>query len=169
LSNSCLKFSSDSRRTGRIPSDALPEGSLLVIEVDVPPDLSDLPQLPPDLPPIDGIVVCYDASNPTTFQPVETLLRTSSLRDLFFAPDNAIGGYRAVKLPVIVLACKADLERRIEPDRALETLQEYDVGLVEVTTAQDGKGKMRQSFDWLLKAVFRARRKRFPGHEGFAC
>ncbi|TEB35021.1 ras GEF [Coprinellus micaceus] len=121
---------------GGYHQDALPEGSLLVIEVDVPPDLSDLPQLPPDLPPIDGIVVCYDASNPTTFQPVETLLR----------------GYRAVKLPVIVLACKADLERRIEPDRALETLQEYDVGLVEVTTAQDGKGKMRQSFDWLIKS-----------------
>jgi hypothetical protein len=65
-------------------------------------------------------------------------------------------------LPIIVLACKVDLERRIEPDRALELLQEYDVGLVEVTTAQDGgKGKMRQSFDWLVKAVFRARRELF--------
>ncbi|KAJ3530908.1 hypothetical protein NMY22_g8378 [Coprinellus aureogranulatus] len=128
-------------RTGRIPSDLLPEGPLFVVEVDVPPDTKDLPQLPSDIPPLDGVVVCYDASNPATFQPVETLLK----------------GYRAIKLPVIVLACKADLERRIEPDRALETLQEYDVGLVEVTTAQDGKGKMRQSFDWLLKAVIRAR------------
>jgi len=68
------------------------------------------------------------------------------------------GGYRALNLPIIVLACKADLPRRIEPDRALDVLTKYDVGLVEVTTAHDtGKGKMRQSFDWLVKAIFRAR------------
>lgn len=131
-----------SRRTGRIPSDSLPEGSLTIIEVDVPPEITDLPPLPPDLPPLDGVMVCYDASNSKTFLPVETMLK----------------GYRAIKLPIIVLACKVDLEKRIAPDRALELLQEYDVGLVEVTTAQDGgKGKMRQSFDWLVKAVFRAR------------
>ncbi|KAJ2927137.1 hypothetical protein H1R20_g9946, partial [Candolleomyces eurysporus] len=131
-----------SRRTGRIPSESLPEVSLLTLEIDIPQEITELPPLPPDFPPLDGVMVCYDASNPATFQPVEELLK----------------GYRALKLPIIVLACKVDLERRIEPDRALELLQEYDVGLVEVTTAQDGgKGKMRQSFDWLVKAVFRAR------------
>ncbi|KAJ2920332.1 hypothetical protein MD484_g209, partial [Candolleomyces efflorescens] len=130
------------RRTGRIPSESLPEVSLLTLEIDIPQEITGLPPLPPDFPPLDGVMVCYDASNSTTFQPVEELLK----------------GYRAQNLPIIVLACKVDLERRIEPDRALELLQEYDVGLVEVTTAQDGgKGKMRQSFDWLVKAVFRAR------------
>jgi hypothetical protein len=67
---------------------------------------------------------------------------------------------RSKQLPTIVLACKSDQQRLIEPDRALELLQQYDVGLVEVTAAQDaGKAKMRQSFDWLVKAILRSWRE----------
>lgn len=63
-----------------------------------------------------------------------------------------------MKLPGVVLACKSDLERQVEPERALEVLQQYDVGLVEVANAQDaGREKMRRSFDWLCKAIFRER------------
>jgi hypothetical protein len=67
------------------------------------------------------------------------------------------GHYRALKLPTVVLACKSDLERQVEPQKALEILQLYDVGLVEVSNTQEGKEKMRRSFDWLLKAIFRDR------------
>ena len=67
------------------------------------------------------------------------------------------GVYRALKLPTVVLACKSDLERQLEPQKALEVLQVYDVGLVEVANTPEGKEKMRRSFDWLLKAIFRER------------
>jgi hypothetical protein len=67
-------------------------------------------------------------------------------------------GYRALKLPTVVLACKSDLETQVEPQRALHVLQKYDVGLVEVANTAEGKEKMRRSFDWLLKAIYRERR-----------
>lgn len=64
-----------------------------------------------------------------------------------------------MKLPTVVLACKSDLVRQVDPERALEVLQRYDVGLVEVAHTQElGKEKMKRSFDWLLRSVFRARR-----------
>ena len=64
-----------------------------------------------------------------------------------------------MKLPLIVLACKSDLPRQIEPERALNVLQPYDVGLVEVAkTYEQGKDKMRRTFGWVLRAVARERR-----------
>ena len=59
-----------------------------------------------------------------------------------------------MRLPAVVLACKSDLEREIDPQSALEVIQHYDVGLVEVSHATDqGREKMRRSFQWLLKAI----------------
>ena len=63
-----------------------------------------------------------------------------------------------MKLPFVVLACNSDLPRQVEPENALEVLQQYDVGLVEVARAQEqGKEKSRRAFEWLIKAVFRDR------------
>lgn len=63
-----------------------------------------------------------------------------------------------MRLPIIVLACKADSEPQIEPEYASRLLQQYRAGLVEVTVLTDvGKDKLKRSFDWLLKAVFRHR------------
>lgn len=63
-----------------------------------------------------------------------------------------------MRLPIIVLACKADLEPQIEPEYVSRLLQQYRAGLVEVTIQTDiGKDKLKRSFDWLLKAVFRHR------------
>lgn len=68
-------------------------------------------------------------------------------------------GYRSLKVPTLVLACKSDLERQIDPEEAVAILCPYDVGLVEVTSVDDpGKTKLRQSFNFLLKAIFRNRR-----------
>ncbi len=54
------------------------------------------------------------------------------------------------------------MQRAIDPQTAVEILLEYDVGLVEVTsTSESGKEKMKRSFDYLLKAIIRDRRKRF--------
>lgn len=62
-----------------------------------------------------------------------------------------------MKVPIVVLACKSDLKHQVEPEKALEVLQCYDVGLVEVAKIEHGKEKMRRTFGWLLKAVFRDR------------
>lgn len=70
-------------------------------------------------------------------------------------------GYHALKLPTVVLACKSDLAREVDPQKAIEVLQVYDVGLVEVANIHEGKEKMRRSFDWLLRSIFRERRLYF--------
>lgn len=65
-------------------------------------------------------------------------------------------------LPTVVLACKSDLQRRVDPQGAAEILELYDNGLVEVTSGHEaGKRKMRQAFGWIFKAIFRGRRACF--------
>ncbi|KAH6917361.1 ras guanine nucleotide exchange factor domain-containing protein [Coprinopsis sp. MPI-PUGE-AT-0042] len=147
LSESCVSHAANNptikytRRVGRVPSDSMPDCLLHVVEVDIAATTKLLPPMPQDLSALHGVIVCYDASTPASFEPVEPLLKEC----------------RSKQLPTIVLACKSDQQRLIEPDRALELLQQYDVGLVEVTAAQDaGKAKMRQSFDWLVKAILRS-------------
>lgn len=136
------------RRVGKLPrTDNIQECPLNIIEVDIPLSIPDTSvstvNFLPEAPRVDGVLICYDASDEQSFRPVEALLR----------------GYRALQLPTVVLACKSDLSRRIDPQAALDILQQYDVGLVEVHNADDvGKEKMRRSFDWLLKAVLRDRR-----------
>ena len=59
-----------------------------------------------------------------------------------------------MNLPTIVLACKSDLEHRVDPNHATAVLARYDVGLVEVTVANSfGKDKMREAFAWLFRAI----------------
>jgi GTPase SAR1 family protein len=136
------------RRVGRVThNENSPDCPLHVLEVEASIcnlDNSDSkgPFWPEGAPRVDGVLICYDASDEESFTPVENLLK----------------GYRALKLPTVVLACKSDLVRQVEPQQALELLQQYDVGLVEVTNGEDaGKAKMRRSFDWILKAIFRER------------
>ncbi|KAJ7487620.1 ras guanine nucleotide exchange factor domain-containing protein [Mycena galericulata] len=131
-----------SLRVGRI-RDGFEEYSLHVIEADVSKTTLDDSVWPDGSPPIDGVIMCYDASDPDSFLPVEGLLQR----------------YRAMMIPTVVLACKSDLERRVDPQgAATDFLQLYDNGLVEVSNAHEsGKKKMRQAFEWLIKAVFRGR------------
>lgn len=61
-------------------------------------------------------------------------------------------------LPIMVLSCKADIPHEVEPNDAVEMLKRYDTGLIEVTNTTDlGKERMDQSFQYLLKAIFRQR------------
>ncbi|KAJ6604672.1 ras guanine nucleotide exchange factor domain-containing protein [Mycena vulgaris] len=110
-----------SLRVGRI-RDGFEEYPLHVIEADVAKTTLDDSVWPDGSPAIDGVIMCYDASDPDSFLPVEGLLQR----------------YRAMMIPTVVLACKSDLER-------LSNVQE------------SGKKKMRQAFEWLIKAVFRGR------------
>ncbi|KAJ3824976.1 ras guanine nucleotide exchange factor domain-containing protein [Lentinula raphanica] len=134
------------RRTGKFTRDEGTECPLHVIEVDVAAELLQPPISPLDLLPealkIDGVIVCYDASDKNSFKNVEDLL----------------SAYRSLQIPVIVFACKSDLERKVDPLSACETLSQYDVGLVEVDHSDAGKDKMKRSFDFLLIAIVRERR-----------
>ncbi|GLB36172.1 putative guanine nucleotide exchange factor for Ras-like small GTPases [Lyophyllum shimeji] len=134
-----------SRRVGTVRNQNAPDSPLHVIEIDVPTEPLEPRELdwPDSLSTINGVIICYDASDKRSFQPVEGLLR----------------GYQAMKLPLVVLACKSDLPHEVEPEKALEVLEQYDVGLVEVAkTTENGKGKMRRTFEWILKAVARDKR-----------
>lgn len=58
----------------------------------------------------------------------------------------------------MVLACKSDLTRVVDPKEALDLVKRYDSGLVEATKESSaGKGRMRRSFEWLIKAILRDR------------
>jgi hypothetical protein len=122
------------------------ESPLHVIEVDVTPEMlqspiSALDYLPEALK-IDGVIVCYDASDEASFRPVEDLLKA----------------YRELNFPIMVIACKSDLQNKVDPNLASETLSQYDVGLVEVNHSEKGRLKLRRAFDYLLKAIIRERR-----------
>lgn len=133
-------------RLGTIVRDRSSDCPISVVEIDVAP--TDAPILrdqlwPEAVPSIDAVVICYNSAERNSFKPVEPLLRA----------------YHAMRLPIIVLACKADMEAQIKPDHASKLLEPFRIGLVEVTVHNEfGKDKLKRSFDWLLKAVFRHRK-----------
>lgn len=152
----------DTQSVGRASrNDSHPDCSLYVIEIDIVASRLDPPPSkaiawPEGTPRVDGVIICYDASDEASFSPVESLLGEFSFPRNPANANDAPEGYRAtLKLPVIVLACKSDLQRRVIPELALKILQRYDVGLVEVTATEDaGKDRLRRSFEWILKAIF---------------
>ncbi|KAF8591835.1 ras GEF [Ramaria rubella] len=102
---------------------------------------------PEGLPSIDGVLVCYDASDPASFARVPDLLAC----------------YHSLHLSAVAMACKCDLEKKILPHHASERVAPYNVGLVEVTSTTDvGKRKMRHCFHWLIRAIEKARRGEIP-------
>lgn len=71
---------------------------------------------------------------------------------------NHVESYRSEMLPVMVLGCKADLERAIKPFEASAMLNQHDAGLIEVSNVLEiGREKMKQSFAYMLKAILRQR------------
>ena len=72
--------------------------------------------------------------------------------------NNHEESYRSEMLPVMVLGCKADLERAIKPFDASAMLNQHDAGLIEVSNVLEvGREKMKQSFVYMLKAILRQR------------
>ncbi|GJJ09683.1 hypothetical protein Clacol_003907 [Clathrus columnatus] len=102
---------------------------------------------PNDLPHIDGVLVLYDASDPASFVHVPEL----------------IAAYHSLELPVIVVACKCDLEIRVLPHSASERTEPYGIGLIEVTAvSESGRRKMRYTFQWLIRSIEQAKRGDIP-------
>ena len=72
--------------------------------------------------------------------------------------NNHEESYRSEMLPVMVLGCKADLERAIKPFDATAMLNQHDAGLIEVSSVLEvGREKMKQSFAYMLIAIMRQR------------
>ncbi|KLO20265.1 ras GEF [Schizopora paradoxa] len=89
------------------------------------------------VPRVDGIFVCYDASELKSFNHVVDILV----------------GYRALDIPAIVLACKSDLEIQILPVNALRIVQPY-CNIIEATTkTEEGKSKMRRSIEVMVRLI----------------
>ncbi|ETW87236.1 hypothetical protein HETIRDRAFT_378044 [Heterobasidion irregulare TC 32-1] len=145
----------DISREGTLVYEHLPDRLLRVLEVDnsslrIDGTVSGLPVWPENAPRLDGVIVCYDVSQEASFAHVEDLLK----------------GFRDLKLPTVVFACKCDLERHVESLEAYTRLNEYDVGLIEVTIHQEGgKSNLRRGFDFLLESIFRERSRRLDNYQ----
>lgn len=58
----------------------------------------------------------------------------------------------------MVMACKSDASKEVDPHTAATMLRDHKVGLVEVSMYDDpGKDKMRRCFDWMIRAIYRDR------------
>ncbi|KAF9526442.1 ras guanine nucleotide exchange factor domain-containing protein [Crepidotus variabilis] len=136
------------RRWGEVAIDqqlGVPH-SLQVIKAEVSSTVTGPPVWPSALPPIDGVILCFDSSKRSSYLPIEGLVK----------------GYRAMNLPVLVLGCKTDLadQEEVNPADALAMLRPYDTGLIQVSVTDSNlKEKMSKSFDFILKAIFRQRKQ----------
>jgi len=96
---------------------------------------------PEGWPRLDGVILCYDASNPDSFKRIPEL----------------VSGYHAKPLPMIVVACKTE-STAMSPETAADILDPFHVGLVEATaTTEKGKDKMRMALAWTIQAILRRR------------
>ncbi|CAO1627509.1 unnamed protein product [Parajaminaea phylloscopi] len=101
---------------------------------------------PKFLPPIDAVILCYDASNLSSFRSMSELLE-----------NFAIGN-----LSTVMLACKSELVPKVvDPYYASEMAGVYNVGLAECSAqSEEGRKRMRDCFSYLVKEVAKARATR---------
>ena len=137
---------------------ALPH-ALQVIKGEVSTASIGLPEWPPDLPPIDGVILCYDSTKRSSYLPIEGLLSKAVLLTPHNPFSSCAEGYHSMGLPVIVLGCKADLgNQEVTPADASMMLGRYDTGLIPVSITDPSlKDKLIKSFDYLLRAIVRER------------
>ncbi|KAF8626529.1 hypothetical protein AX15_004834 [Amanita polypyramis BW_CC] len=141
------------RRTGRVAQlENIIDCPLKVVEANVmmsatqrPSSVRNSPILDP-VSRVDGVIICYDASSPLSFAPVESML----------------SDYSSMRIPMLVLACKSDLSHKVDSTKAHNLCKQYDVGLVEVNH-EVGKDRIGLAFDFSLQAVWRDRRDKRQG------
>ncbi|TFK57665.1 ras GEF [Heliocybe sulcata] len=87
---------------------------------------------------ISGVVICYDSADNRTYQHIETLL----------------SGFKDLKLPTVLVACKSDYEPEVDPHESLAIAQDYRAGFVEVTSNHEsGKERMHRCFEWIVHTI----------------
>ncbi|KDN39932.1 hypothetical protein K437DRAFT_194683 [Tilletiaria anomala UBC 951] len=98
---------------------------------------------PKSLPPIDAVILCYDASHLPSFRGMSDLLEN----------------FHAHQLSTVMLACKSEIHpKAIDPFHASEMAAVCNVGLAECTSqSEEGKKRMRDCFSYLVKEVAKSR------------
>ncbi|KAF9229306.1 ras GEF, partial [Gyrodon lividus] len=89
-------------------------------------------------PRVDGIFVCYDSGDASSFGPVSGFLRL----------------IHPMKYSIIAIALKSDLPVAVDPQSSLRLFRQHDVGLVQVNQVGDNE-KMRKAFKFLLMSILR--------------
>lgn len=108
-------------------------------------------------PRVDGIFVCYDSGDVSSFVPVSNFLRASNAMlwlSVLITHRSLQGLIRPMKYSVIAVALKSDLPVAVDPQTSLSLFQQHDVGLVQVNHVGD-VGKMRKAFKFLLMSILR--------------
>lgn len=101
---------------------------------------------PKFLPHIDAVIVCYDASQITSFRGMSELLEN----------------FEISKLCTVMLACKSEIvPKAVDPYYASDMAAVHNVGLAECSVqSEEGKKRMRDCFSYLVKEVAKARASR---------
>lgn len=56
----------------------------------------------------------------------------------------------------MLISCKNDLEKHLDPERVVRAAKKYDIGLIEVDNAtESSRDKMRCTWDWVIEAIDR--------------
>ncbi|KAG6879284.1 hypothetical protein C0992_003888 [Termitomyces sp. T32_za158] len=115
------------------------EGSTIPIRA-IEMNVSSVTVEPPDWldnSTINGVLICYDTSHKISFNAVEGLLRY----------------FHDLKLPTIILACKADTQPEVDTYEAMRIAGQYGSELLQVTKSdEDGLWK---AFTWFYTSMGR--------------
>lgn len=154
VSNDCVRSLvypsrfSDTRQLDWVKQREPPSVSIVIHELDITRLTSP--------PRVDGIFVCYDSGDVSSFVPVPNFLRASNaMLWLVLTTHSSIQGLiRPMKYSVVAVALKSDLTVAVDPQASLSLFQRHDVGLVQVNHVGD-VGKMRKAFKFLLMSILR--------------
>lgn len=104
---------------------------------------------PAELPQMDGIMCCYDATDPLAIGSLSVLLHA------FWS--------RSSDTPMIVLACKASSEDKrttLDMKKVAQICNVYGAGIVSLDGGiEDADKKMKNSFNWMIRTIMDARGK----------
>lgn len=98
---------------------------------------------PRSLPYIDAAILCYDASQISSFRGMSELLENFAMN----------------QLSTVMLACKSEISpKAVDPYYASDMASVYNVGLAECSVqSEEGKKRMRDCFSYLVKEVAKGR------------
>ncbi|UZJ53564.1 hypothetical protein CBS101457_002884 [Exobasidium rhododendri] len=95
------------------------------------------------LPHIDAVILCYDASQITSYRGMSELLENFAINSL----------------STVMLACKSEiLPKAVDPYYASDMAAVYNVGLAECSvSSEEGRKRMKDCFSFLVKEVAKSR------------
>jgi len=98
---------------------------------------------PAFLPHIDAVILCYDASQMSSFRGMSELLENFAINSI----------------KTIMLACKSEIHpKEVDPFYASDVAHLFNIGLAECSVkSEEGRRRMRDCFSFLVKEVAKRR------------